>query len=157
MRKNCCFGRTSKGNPLRRTPLWNPTWARGDPRGPQNDVYLNGMKSKTRHAANAHCGARGKDEIARQPKVYLSPTNFHVQFRYPKTKPLLLPIIINAAKAASGRKGRSNAHPFDGRKLAKRLVYETIHPPLSPFPADPRTPQECVQKTIAFMLAHPFG
>ena len=82
-----------KGRPFHRSPLWIPSWVRGGPRNPRNEVYLNGMIEKTRHAANAHCGARGQDEIGRQPKVYLSPTKFNVHFRYLKTKPLLLPNI----------------------------------------------------------------
>jgi hypothetical protein len=40
-------------------------------------------------------------EIARQPKVYPSSTEFIEQFRYPKLTQILLPSIKNAAKAAS--------------------------------------------------------
>ena len=43
------------------------------------------------------CDAQWIDEIVRQTKVYLSPTKFNEQFRYPKIKPLLLPNIKNAA------------------------------------------------------------
>ena len=35
----------------------------------------------------------------------------------------------------------------------KKLVYETIHFSLSSFTAIPRTPQECVQKTRAFLFS----
>ena len=35
----------------------------------------------------------------------------------------------------------------------KKLVYETIHFPVSSFSANPRTPQECVQKTRAFLFS----
>ena len=41
------------------------------------------------------------DEIARQTKVYPSPTKSNVHLRYLKIKQLLLPNVKNAAEAAS--------------------------------------------------------
>ena len=47
------FGKESKGSPLRRAPRElerisnsnNPSWARGGPRDPRNDIYPNGKAS----------------------------------------------------------------------------------------------------------------
>ena len=78
------------------SPL-DPLMGSGAPRGPVNEVYRGMKLSKTRHEENALCGAQWIDEIARQPKVYLSSTKINEQFRYLKNIPLLLTNVKNAA------------------------------------------------------------